>query len=650
MNNNTIKYRWIVSFLSLVNIVTAQEPGVIRGSSDTHNQASVDSTQSEVASYIDTAGIYYFYASEPFEVKAFSDTLLDYRFGQYDPVRKSNIEGIHLGHVGSAQQNALYKPLQRRGLSVGFHAYDIYKKNRYSIPYYYINKPITETEYNQAGEQNNGLLSVKFARNFDNGLLLNLDFERQNYLGTNTLYPNQQLRNTMISVGLWKKTKDKKYQAFLNFSANTFEHQDNGGIYSEPIRNNATITGPATASVVLSSAENRQSDRAYSLIHFYQLNDPKKGDNRFLLQHEFKYQRDKYKFFSDYSIADDTFYTWFPDYLTDDRGMRSYMEHFSTENEFKVIFTQVDKNKSTPQSTVSNLLEAGIMHTHHKIQLEPNGAEIYHDLFLKGRWKSRFAKRFIIDTYAHLGLANQAGDYEIRSQLKVELGKAGIFEGRFMNRLYSQQYIEKNYALTSVYLWNNDFKRTLETQLGASYSIPGIHFDVSANYYLISNFIYFDKLAIPQQSDALLNILQLTATKNFKLGSFGLDNTIGIQNISEPILSLPALFGKHSLYYSGRWFKVLDVKVGVDLRYTDTYYAPYYQPTIGQFIIQDRQENEIYPNLDAWFNMRVSSFRFFLRYENITNLIITDRLYYTTAYYPYPYDGFRFGIKWKLTN
>ena len=169
-------------------------------------------------------------------------------------------------------------------------------------------------------------------------------------------------------------------------------------------------------------------------------------------------------------------------------------------------------------------------------------------------------------------------------------------------------------------------------------------------YNLLNDFIYFDQQGLPRQTGVAVSITQLIARKEFKVGPIHLDNTIALQKASEDVIRLPEIFGKHGLYYAGLWFRVLDVRLGFDARYNTAYYAAYYNPFIGQFQLQDRSQVDFYPNLDGYFAMRVSRFRAFVKYENITALLKKGELYYLTADYPFPDAAVRIGIKWRFLD
>jgi len=99
--------------------------------------------------------------------------------------------------------------------------------------------------------------------------------------------------------------------------------------------------------------------------------------------------------------------------------------------------------------------------------------------------------------------------------------------------------------------------------------------------------------------------------------------------------------------------------VGFDARYNTAYKPHYYNPFTGQFQLQNRQEVNFYPMVDAFFSMRVTRFRAFIKYENATSNFINDgeqrdvlksRSYFQTAQYLFPDAAIRFGISWRLLD
>jgi hypothetical protein len=609
---------------------------------------------------IDTFGVYTLYANKPWELTFLEDTLLD-DFQHYDPVRQRDLELAHLGNLGSATNFLIYKPKLREGFDVGLHQYDIYQTTGRTLPYYLIEKPFSILSFTRGAEQADSYFKAQFGRNFANGFSLTLDYKRISQLGDLAQYLNQNNRNTAIAIGMWYHSKNKKYNGFFSYAANTVEQKDNGGIIEESARDTVLgflfSTTPSNSPIILANGKTRHAHRELSYTHYYQLSgkSDSTGRNRraFSMAHEIVYNNAYYKFSDAFDTGDTTFfYKRFPELQTDERGMRFFLEHKKIQNSFRILTYKkagnVNKNKTAANK---DFFELGITHTWHKVQQEAAPDTTLNDLLLKGQLHFQPKEGLWLKTYAHLGLGNNAGDYRLNGELFLDLGKAGVLRAKATNQLYRPDLLQYRFYLTQKQVWQNDFKRTLETNLEASYLIPVVKIKATGAYNLINNYIYFDTLAMARQTGVPISISQLILSKNIKVGAFYLNNTIAFQSASESFIRLPGVYGKHSLYYDGSWFKNnLDIRIGLDLRYTDTYNGYYYNPATGRFQLEDREKIYAFPNVDIWLAVKISKFKGFLKFENFSTMLTDERLYYVTTYQPYPKPILRLGFTWKLLN
>jgi hypothetical protein len=282
--------------------------------------------------------------------------------------------------------------------------------------------------------------------------------------------------------------------------------------------------------------------------------------------------------------------------------------------------------------------------------MEPRDSTI-NNLFVTGKWSLKLRETARLETYGHFGLWDNAGDYQVKGILSLDLKKLGALRLEAINQLYKPNLIQTSFITSQIQLWdNNNFDRTLETNLKATYALPKLGFEATGAYHLINNFIYFDSTGFARQTSTPISILQFIVKQNFKFGPMHLDNVFTAQTASEDVIRLPSIYSKHSLYYSDKWFKVLLVRFGVDLRFNTSYFSDYYNPLTGQFQLQDTQETEFYPSLDAYFSMRVNKFRAFFKWENFSSIWITDRLFYQTAFYGHQNGSLRLGIKWRFID
>jgi hypothetical protein len=93
----------------------------------------------------------------------------------------------------------------------------------------------------------------------------------------------------------------------------------------------------------------------------------------------------------------------------------------------------------------------------------------------------------------------------------------------------------------------------------------------------------------------------------------------------------------------------------VELRYHTPYYANNYSPVLGQFFYQDSVRIDNRPELHAFFNFRIRSFKAYVRAENLNTLKFSGSPGFTAHNfaapdYPYPGLVLRLGIYWSFVN
>jgi hypothetical protein len=373
----------------------------------------------------------------------------------------------------------------------------------------------------------------------------------------------------------------------------------------------------------------------------------------FTLYHQIAWRRELYKFFD--STPDSAFYQ---DFLVDDRGLRFYLKTRKLENTVKLQtfkLKQQTRSDSTGRAlpSESDLLEVGLVHSLHLVDQEPLGRQAINNLFLTGRLNFSPGERLRVQSYGHLGLGANAGDFRISGDLFLNLKKIGHLRLEAVNQLYTPSLLHERFFVTENELWNNSFGKILETSLSGRYSLPSLRFSVGGQLHLTNNQVYFDTAGMPRQAGAL-SVFQLIVSQDFKVGPFHLDNWGGLQKSTSDVLRLPEIYSKHSLYFLGKIFKkVMMVKVGVDARLSTGYAAPSYNPLIGQFYLQNEQTLPFTPLIDFFLSFKVQTFRFFVKIENLLPSA-TRQYYYQTTDYPLPYGlgngGLRLGINWRLVD
>jgi len=541
----------------------------------------------------------------------------------------------------------VYAPRLRRGFDAGLHQYDLYLLPASRVPFYKIERAFTNVGFNRGSEQTNGGFSVQFSRNFAKGLNLTIDYQRLSHTASSTLFPNQRGRNTSLGLGFRVQDKGGRYQGFFAFADNKIEHDDNGGILEEPVREGAFFT-PNNTPVNLRSAGTRHRHQEFLYTQYYTLLGNSSADStrvparQLILSHQIGFRSSTYKFFDPAPAEDAAYYGVFQ---TDSRGVRHFLSHDKLENQVKLIVTGSGKSGQGGFP-----LELGIVHAWHKIRQEPMDSSLQ-EVFLRGAIALQPLAGLRFRGEAFLGVLGAAGDYQVNTSVAGTLGKNLLWYAELVNQLYSPNLVQRQFFVTQQPVWTNSFAKTLETNLSGKLFFPKLKLEIGGAGHLINNLIYFDTAAIARQEGAPVSVGQLFVRNTLRLWKFHLDNQITFQTVSRDVLRLPALFGKHSLYFQGTLFKVMESRLGFDLRYTSAYFSDQYFPLSGQFHLQDQEQIAFYPQVDAFFNMKVTKFRAFVKWENLSASFLNGRLLYQVPGYPWPpVSGLRLGFKWRFTE
>ena len=606
---------------------------------------------------LDTINFHYFYPHNPKQEYPYQDTFLN-DAQVYHPARSSaginnskiglsEFDYANTGNLGGANRALIYQPGFHQGIDIGFHQFDLYKTDLKKFPYYRLKKAFTNVTFTQGSAQEDTYFKGQFSRNFANRINLSIDLKRINHKGQ---FLSQKAEDTAFGIGLWYRSPKNNYDGFLTFISNTAYVEDNGGIDTLTLTPDRNIEEPFSVPVFISngSANTAHTSRGVSYFQHLRLNPMKKDSSirkrAFAFSHLINFHIDKYKF-SDTS-PDTTFYG---DLQVDNRGLRYFVRDRVLENTFTLNTYRLQKNSKGRANQQRDFFEVGLHHQFHDIRLEPSD-KIIQNLYLNGRWNFSPNDRLRINTYAHLGLAGNAGDYRLSGDLFFDLKKVGQLEAKAINQLFAPSLVHNQFFVSQEELWNNDFNKTFETSLALTYRLPKQKFEISGHYHLLTNFIYFDSEAKPQQIGEVMNIGQLVVQKEFKFWKLHLKNRLILQESSQGELRLPNLYSSHSFFYQGKIFKrVLDVQLGFDFHVNNPYFGDTYQHMIGQFHLQDNEKIESYPDIDAFMNFKVKWFRFFLKMENVYNFF-SDDFYYQVHNYPMPYQYLRFGVSWQFID
>lgn len=214
---------------------------------------------------------------------------------------------------------------------------------------------------------------------------------------------------------------------------------------------------------------------------------------------------------------------------------------------------------------------------------------------------------------------------------------------------------------------NDDLDNVLHTRIMGTLSYPKTRTKLRIAVDEIKNYTYFaqnynnangSRTAVditPKQSSEAANVLTAQLSQDFVFGIFNWENVITYQHSTlQDIIPVPDLNIYSNLYVKFKIAKVLNVDLGVDLRYFTEYNAPEYAPAIGMYTVQDNGDNNVkvgnYPYMDAYINFHIKHTRFFVMMSNFNSDFIGGSRYFFTPHYPQNGSTFRFGVSWNFFN
>lgn len=220
--------------------------------------------------------------------------------------------------------------------------------------------------------------------------------------------------------------------------------------------------------------------------------------------------------------------------------------------------------------------------------------------------------------------------------------------------------------------WDNDLSRELRTRVEGTLRLCkfgtrlNVGFENVVNYtcFAMQNTLkdsthagslipgdYTHAVRVRQNSGSV-QVFSATLAQDLKFGPVHWDSEVTYQKTSDKdVLPLPQVSLYTNLYLLFRIAKVLRVQLGGDLRYFTSYYAPDYSTAVGQFAVQDAQNQRVkignYPIVNAYVNLHLKHCRLYVAMNHVNQG--TGHAFWA-PHYPINPRTFHFGLSWNFFN
>lgn len=584
-----------------------------------------------------------------------------YEFQRYNPVFQGNNFMAWNGNLGLQSTSVFFKANHEIGFDPGTHAYDLITFQNKNYRYYDVKRPVSEVFYiNGFGKEQQ--VSLFHTQNIQPNWNAGFNFVKTRSEG---MFNRQQSNNSNFTFFTSYHTKDQRYRLFGNYIRNKIFIQENGGVNDTSFVEFG-FNNKKAVQVNLLNAFNARKNNNFNLTQYYFFGRVNSGDSAFRAKN--------YAFYISHSASLNNMNIRYEDKIPSTSFYDTLLiDQYITIDTMRMEQLEQNIMLATAPHNLNGekrLLNYGISFSEQKTkirQLYKKSDELFYYTLVPVRQNTNdIAKGFVNYNQKALTAAVN-GSYVLNGYNKNDMGLNAQMNYSFNDSLgkarhwlaleysYSARQAEyfRYYYLSNSYNWYNaNFKKQSIGTLSLKYIHVKWQIKAEANIHTISNYLYFDTLAISRQADRNIMVCNLLLHKDFKVGKFHLNNRVAYQYTPQSYyLRLPDFMLRHSLYYENSLFKkALQLQVGFDLNYYSSYYGYAFMPATSQYYLQDKKIIGNYPFFDFFVNAIIGRARIFFKSEHM-NAGFYGNSYYNLYQYPHPDRSiYKIGISWSLLN
>lgn len=588
----------------------------------------------------------------------------------YDFNRESLVEGqglamAYLGNWGSPAQSKIFFENGETSLFQFLDPYNIYYKTPGNQRFLSTKQPYSNIMYQSGGsrqskeERFTGELSISFNKHLTVGFDIDYVYSRGFY----QYNPDKQ-----INYDFFASYISDKYQMHAFVANNNFTHSENGGINTndpdyEPLGKENSLNYPT----FLSETWNYLRGRHLYMTNRYNLGYTKEGTEKFIpvasviLTNDYTDQ--KRRFYSRDIIGLDEFYNFNGG---TDIPVNDQMAYYSFQNTLGITlnegFREWVKFGLTAYIKQDNRLYRMPMKELMWFATEDKKKPSTFIGGILAKEKGDVLKYNLSAEFGVFGYDQTAVRLTADISTAIDIkGQKAIVKANGYFKNIVPQYLQNNF-MSKYYQWSNlKLNNTKRIYAGGEIYIPHTQTRLSGGIENLNDYIYIlknpgvstlgttsDDNIRPEQGNS--QVMSLRLDQKLHYGILHWNNQVAVQKSThKDVIPVPTFSLYTNLYIETALAKVLTIQLGVDAVYQTKYYGQGYDPALGQFVNQTKQEVGNFPFSTAYINLHLKKTRFFLMMYNIAQNY-GDSNYYTVPTYPVNPMIFKFGLSWNFTN
>jgi len=599
-------------------------------------------------------------------------------FEVFDPAYLYYCYPIKTGNIGSPAFSASFVEWPEQKDDFFLRYYKPYIFNPENQIYYRVRSPFTQATYTSGGQKINQeqILDVIHTQNVNKALNFGLVMNFLNGEGQYNLQKQQKRTFCFFTSYL-----GKRYAVFGHVSMNNINAEENGGIED---KNFLELNKPKDVPVKLgfeNKARTNLKNMNFQILNYYAFgkfgtekkdtttnnnvnasDEPRLPQGWGRLTYKLKYESVGHSYTDHYPVSGFYRNIYFDSLLTYDTAwyrlwenevaleLQSNPEHkFSLGSRFG-LRNEIQKYAENGRTdTLINFHAADTVITNihdHNVGNTALFGEIFNNIGERFQWRV-WGSLYL--------LGYKLGNTEIHGTLQKIMGKE---KNPLSMWLYGDFTLKKpvyrmNHFSSNNFVWDNDFKFVKGLTGGIRFQAPAQHAGLQFQTSLLSQYVYFDSLALPDQHDAPIVLYNLELNKDFYLWKFSFQNHVCLQQSNaEEVLPLPLFIFRNSTSFNHIFhFKstggTLQMQLGFDLYYQTSWYGYAYMPATGQFYVQQKTRIGNYPFMDAYLNIKVQRTRLFFKVQHFSSALFGPD-YFTVIDYPMNQLFLKMGVSWTF--
>lgn len=550
-----------------------------------------------------------------------------------------------LGNLGTPMKPVFVDVPQQLGAQTGYSVFSPYAYQPAQVKYFNTKSPFTDM-YLALGGRNQNILRFDFAQNITPRWNVGFNSQRftsQKQFGTSgSNDPTKLLAQNWGFLGHTNyRSKNDKYTLLAHFINMNHSIDDQGGVIPgtnlDGTRDNYLYTGDA---LLVSASTNTQGPHGNEIRNDWHVYHQYVLDQGIQVFHRLDYNRHKNSYHDENLATNLPFY---PTVLGDTSSIHQDARFRLLENQFglKGIYK---RNESA--FNYRAYLRSRVYGQYTRYNTSGSNFNEYEtrraETFLGG-WLGYYFPDSLSQVTAELEY-QVGGGYRLQGQLNSKFLTAG-YSSIFANPTLLQERFQSH-----VFFWRNNFSlRGYNHAFGKlNLRYKKLLLQPGLDYYLLSNYVYFDTNAVARQDQGSFSVLRAGLGYHFEVGKFlASGQAYYTVQSRQDVLRTPPFFMNARFQYELLYAKVLYIQVGVDLHYKSPYYADAYMPLTQQFYRQNDKQVEGYVLADVFANLRVNRTRLFVKLTH-ANQGVFQPGYFVAPDFLAMRRGFAFGVDWYL--